>query len=289
MLGADPPFDQFEVPGVPRAVADTTVIVPPSDIAAVEAALESDPDIGCVILEPTGGHYGVAPVRGPFLRDLRELTRCRNVLLIFDEVVTGFRVHPGGAQGHYGVTPDLTALAKILAGGLPGGCLAGREDLLALLEFRPGKPKMKHPGTFNANPLSAAAGIATLKHVSSGEPCRKANEAAARLRRKLNQLFAENDLNWIAYGEFSRFSLIPGYNGPRPEGDDFVPFAGDYQKLHAPAAGNLAHSFRCAALLHGVDLMGLRGIVMASHTEEQIDRTAAAIGAAIEMVQAGMM
>ena len=73
-------------------------------------------------------------------------------------MITGFRVSPGGAQGYYGVKPDLTTLAKILAGGLPGGCLAGRADVLAYIEPRPGKPKMKHPGTYNANPLSAAAG-----------------------------------------------------------------------------------------------------------------------------------
>src|SRR5205085_10234746 len=130
-----------------------------------------DPRIGCVILEATGGHFGAVPVRGDFLRSLRELTTRYGRLLIFDEVISGFRVSPGGAQAFYGVTPDLTALAKILAGGLPGGCVAGRADVLAFIEPRAGKPKMKHPGTYNANPLSAAAGIAALKRVASGEPC----------------------------------------------------------------------------------------------------------------------
>ena len=156
---ADVPHDGL-VPGVPPAVAADTVVVLPNDLAAVEKALARDPQIGCVILEPTGGHFGAVPIRGDFLRALRELTSKQNKLLIFDEVITGFRVHPGGAQGHYGISPDLTTLAKVLAGGLPGGCLAGRADVLASLEFRAGKPKMKHPGTFNANPLSAAAGIA---------------------------------------------------------------------------------------------------------------------------------
>src|SRR5262249_48263130 len=136
--GADPPYDGSPVPGIPREVAANTVIVPPNDPAAVERALETDPDIGCVILEPTGGHWGAVPVRGDFLRALRELTAKRGRLLIFDEVISGFRVSPGGAQAHYGVTPDLTTLAKILAGGLPGGCVAGRADVLAALEFRPG-------------------------------------------------------------------------------------------------------------------------------------------------------
>src|SRR5262249_55212900 len=142
---ADLPYDGGPVPGILTEVLGETVIVPPNDPAAVEQALISDPNIGCVILEPNGGQFGDVPVRGAFLEALRELTARHGQLLIFDEVISGFRVHPGGAQGLYGVTPDLTTLAKILAGGLPGGCLAGRADVLAALEFRPGKPKMKHP------------------------------------------------------------------------------------------------------------------------------------------------
>src|SRR5207237_4325701 len=142
----------------------------PNNPAAVEAAFVRDPQIGCVILEPTGGHFGGVPIRGDFLRALKELATNHKRLLIFDEVITGFRVHPGGAQGHYGVIPDLTTLAKVLAGGLPGGCVAGRADILASLEVRPGKPKMKHPGTFNANPVSAAAGVAALQAVATGRP-----------------------------------------------------------------------------------------------------------------------
>src|SRR5262249_5704284 len=151
-------------------------VIRPNDAAVVEQALTRDPDIAAVILEPTGGYMGAVPIRGDFLRALRELTQRHGRLLIFDEVVTGFRVSPGGAQGHYDVLPALTALAKVLAGGLPGGCVAGRAEILAQLEFRPGKPKMRHPGTFNANPLSAAAGVAALGLVATGEPCRKANE-----------------------------------------------------------------------------------------------------------------
>src|SRR5262249_42945175 len=159
MPAADPPF-QAQMAGIPAEVAAELVIVPPNDPDAVDRALAGDPKIGCVILEPTGGHFGGVPVGGDFLRALRAITLRHERLLIFDEVISGSRVRPGGAQGHYGVTPDVTTLAKILAGGLPGGCVAGRADVLAGLEARPGKAKMKHPGTFNANPLSAAAGRA---------------------------------------------------------------------------------------------------------------------------------
>ncbi len=163
MPGAYAPYDAVSVPGVPAEVAAATVTIPPNNIELLERTLTSDSQIGTVILEPTGGHWGAVPIRGEFLKALRQLTAKHGQILIFDEVITGFRVAPGGAQELYGIKPDLTTLAKIVAGGLPGGCLAGRADVLDQICVRPGKPKMRHPGTFNANPLSAAAGIVTLK------------------------------------------------------------------------------------------------------------------------------
>jgi glutamate-1-semialdehyde 2,1-aminomutase len=283
---ADPPFDGGPVPGVPREVAAETVVVPPNDPNAVERALADDPLIGCVILEPTGGHFGAVPVRGLFLQALRDITARRGRLLIFDEVITGFRVHPGGAQGHYGVTPDLTTLAKVLAGGLPGGCVAGRADILAGLEFRPGKPKMKHPGTFNANPLSAAAGVAALRQVATGEPCRHASNMGRLLRQRLNELFVERDADWVAYGEFSGFKLIPGYQGPRPTGDDFVPYEGALERLETPKPAGLVHAFRRGMLLNGVDLPGLGGMTTLSHAEAAVEQTVAAVAATLDLLDA---
>jgi glutamate-1-semialdehyde 2,1-aminomutase len=282
--GADLPAEGKPVPGVPGETANNTVIIPPNDPEAVEQALASDPQIGCVILEPTGGHFGAVPIRGEFLKAVREMTTRLGRLLIFDEVITGFRVHPGGAQAHYGVIPDLTTLAKILAGGLPGGCLAGRADVLASLEFRPGKPKMKHPGTFNANPLSAAAGVAALKVVSTGQPCQIANERARSLRRKLNNLFVQREANWVAYGEFSGFKLLSGYDGPRPTSEDFVPYNGDVNQLGAAKSPGLVHAFRCAMLLNGVDLPGLGGMTTAAHTEADVDRAVSAVAATLDLL-----
>jgi glutamate-1-semialdehyde 2,1-aminomutase len=218
------------------------------------------------------------------LQALRDLTTRHNRLLIFDEVITGFRVSPGGAQAHYGVTPDLTTLAKILAGGLPGGCVAGRADILAYLEFRPGKPKMRHPGTFNANPLSASAGVTTLEIVSTGEPNRRANATARTIRERLNALFAERDAAWVAYGEFSGFRLLPGYRGPRPTGDDFVPHGGAVEKLDGARDARLTAAFRQGLLLHGVDLFGLAGMTTAAHTEADVEQTVAAVAGALDLL-----
>jgi glutamate-1-semialdehyde 2,1-aminomutase len=282
---ADAPHDA-PVPGVPDAVAGHTVVVSPNDPAAVEDALRDDPAIGCVILEPTGGHWGAVPIHGPFLEALRDLTARHGRLLIFDEVISGFRVSPGGAQAHYGVTPDLTTLAKVLAGGLPGGCVAGRADVMAGLEFRPGRPKMKHPGTFNANPLSAAAGIAALRIVATGEPCQKANAAGRRLRRGLNEMFARRGFDWLAYGSFSGFHLLAAYDGPRPADDEFTPCGGDLTKLEPPRDPRLRFAFRQAMLLNGVDLPGLGGITTAAHTDADVGRTVDACEAALELLRA---
>jgi glutamate-1-semialdehyde 2,1-aminomutase len=282
--GADFPYEAA-TPGILPEVAADTVIVAPNDPAAVEAALAGDDGIGCVILEPTGGHFGAVPIRGEFLRALRDITARHGRLLIFDEVITGFRVHPGGAQGHYEVTPDLTTLAKILAGGLPGGCVGGRAEIMHHLEFRAGKPKMKHPGTFNANPLSAAAGTATLQLVAGGEPSRRANEAGRMLRRGLNALFTDRGMDWIAYGEFSGFKLLPGYEGPRSTSDEFIPYGGALNKLDGARDVRLVQAFRQGMLLSGVDLPGLGGMTTAAHSPADVERTVAAVAETLTLLR----
>ncbi|HEY1190870.1 MAG TPA: aminotransferase class III-fold pyridoxal phosphate-dependent enzyme [Gemmata sp.] len=290
-VSADYPYDTAAVPGVPADVAAHCVAIPPNDLNRVEEALKTDPEIGAVILEPTGGHWGAVPIRGAFLKGLRELCTRHNRLLIFDEVITGFRVAPGGAQAFYGVTPDLTAMAKILAGGLPGGCVGGRADVLAFIEPRPGKPKMKHPGTYNANPLSAAAGIAALKRVATGAPGELANRAGARLRNKLNELFAAREWPWVAYGDFSMVRVVPNYHGERPStsagvNDGLIPFDGDVNKLDGPKNMKLYYALRQSMLLHGVDWWGFAGMTSCEHTDAVIDATAKAFEATIETLTA---
>ena len=288
---ADPPYDNLTVPGIPADVGGHTVVIPPNDVSLLEETLAGDLQIGAVILEPTGGHWGAVPIRGGFLKALRELSAKHGQLLIFDEVITGFRVAPGGAQEVYGIQPDLTTLAKIVAGGLPGGCLAGRADILGLIESKPGRPKMRHPGTFNANPLSASAGVATLRRVATGEPCRQANAVGRLLRNRLNALFAERSWPWLAYGDFSMFRLLPGYDGPRPQpaagdNDGFIPYGGDLNRLDGPKNAKLVQAFRQAMLLEGVDIPALGGWLTAAHTEAEVETTVQAVAASIEWLRA---
>jgi len=289
--GSDPPYDTKAVPGVPEDVTDLSVTLPPNDLNLVEDTLTKDAGIGAVILEPTGGHWGSVPIRGEFLRGLRDICTRLGRVLIFDEVITGFRVSPGGAQAFYGVTPDLTTLAKILAGGLPGGALAGQAEILAFIEPRPGKPKMKHPGTYNANPLSATAGVAALSRVATSDACQRANASARDLRNKLNTMFAANRLPWIAYGDFSIVKILPGYLGerPQPESTDntgFIPFQNDVNALDGPKDTKRVHAMRQGMLLHGVDWWAFSGMTSCEHSTADIDRTVKAMESTLGLMRA---
>ena len=242
-------------------------------------------EVAAMICEPVMGAGGViVPPKG-YLNRLREICTAHDILLIFDEVISGFRVHPGGSQAHYGVTPDMTTLAKILAGGLPGGALVGRADLLDVIAFgnRRGK-KMKHPGTYNGNPLSAAAGCAALDAIADGAVCRQANDLARDLRRRLNELFTRRNAPCVAYGEFSMIHILPNYDGPRPQNDDFIPCGGDYRLLDGEQPAALKHAFRCALLLGGVDWFGWSGMTSSTHTAEDLDTTVAAFDKALDLL-----
>src|SRR6202165_2557693 len=161
-------------PGVPAAVAAVTRVVHP-DIESIRAALAGR-DVAAVILEPSGAHYGGIPLEGGLALAIRAACDETGTLLVFDEVVTGFRVAPGGMQATLRVRPDLTLFGKVMAGGLPGGAVGGQRDLMALLAGR-----IMHPGTFNANPLPGRPGIATLRIVGDGAPQRAADGYARTL------------------------------------------------------------------------------------------------------------
>jgi len=147
-------------PGVtPGAVSDT-LAAPYNDLAAVEALFEANDDVAAVIVEPVAGNMGLVLPEPGFLEGLRKLTSAADALLVFDEVMTGFRVHPGGARALYGVTPDLTTLGKVIGGGLPVGAYGGRGEIMELVA--PAGP-VYQAGTLSGNPLAMTAGIETLR------------------------------------------------------------------------------------------------------------------------------
>ncbi|HET7569017.1 MAG TPA: glutamate-1-semialdehyde 2,1-aminomutase [Gammaproteobacteria bacterium] len=154
-------------PGVPAALAEYTLTLRYNDIDAARAAFaEAGDDIAAVIVEPVAGNMNCIPPVPGFLEGLRELCSAHASVLIFDEVMTGFRVAPGGAQQLYGVTPDLTTLGKIIGGGLPVGAFGGRRDIMA--QIAPSGP-VYQAGTLSGNPIAMAAGLATLEIISQAD------------------------------------------------------------------------------------------------------------------------
>ena len=166
-------------PGVPKAAASQTLTAPYNDIQSVKSLVRQHwRDLACIIVEPIAGNMGVVLPHPDFLRHLRTLTRKHGILLIFDEVISGFRVAYGGAQTLYGIDPDLTCLGKIIGGGLPVGAYGGSHEIMEMVA--PAGP-VYQAGTLSGNPLAVTAGIETLKRL-------KASSVYEKLERRGNQL-----------------------------------------------------------------------------------------------------
>ncbi len=175
-------------PGVPASFAQETLVVPYNDAPAVEALFHSYSDqIAAVIVEPVAANMGVVPPTPGFLQSLREITRQHGALLIFDEVITGFRVGWGGAQALYAIEPDLTCLGKIVGGGLPVGVYGGLREIMELIA--PIGP-VYQAGTLSGNPLTMAAGLATLRLLQAPDAYQRLDSLAAQLEDGLHRVAA---------------------------------------------------------------------------------------------------
>ena len=261
--------------GVPQQVLDT-VIVSPVDVAALDRILSNDDDIAAVIVECNGAHYGTFPLMNPdFLRDVREITERHGVVFIMDEVITGFRLSPGGAQTRWDIEPDLTTMAKIVAGGQPGAAVGGRADIMELMAFRDdpewdGVHRVPQGGTFNAQPVTAAAGIATLEAIATGEVNARADAMAERLKNGLNEAFIRNEVTGHAHGIASIIHVNLGAECSCDRDLCAMP----YQQIYDTMPQEKTRALRRAMLVNGVDMMGGRAfLVSSSHDEAVIDRT----------------
>lgn len=157
-------FGVPDSPGVPKACAKNTITLPFNDMNAVKRTIEKEwRSIACVILEPVVGNVGCVLPKQGFLESLRKLTKKYGIVLIFDEVMTGFRVSFGGAQAHYGIRPDMTCLGKVIGGGLPVGAYGGKEEIMSMVS--PEGP-VYQAGTLSGNPLAMTAGIETIRELS---------------------------------------------------------------------------------------------------------------------------
>jgi glutamate-1-semialdehyde 2,1-aminomutase len=283
-------FDGSPTPGVLPGITGGLLLAEQNDAEGLARLLEANDDVAAAILEPTGAHGAQLPIDPKFLTALRELTRQHGVVLIFDEVVTGFRVSPGGAQAEYGIRPDLTTLAKILAGGLPGGAVAGRKDILDLLDFQITKAadreKITHQGTFNANPLSAAAGVAALEIVGTTDACAAANRYADKMRQQINEVFEEEHVPWAAYGMFSNFHIFTNPNRRAIVPTRFDPLDQPPAAMTGKSQAGLVHKFRLAMMTVGIDFSGSPGgVTSATHGEAELEDTVRALRQAVRALK----
>ena len=266
--------------GVPDGFYDALTVLPAGDEAALREALARR-DVAAVIIEPTGAHWGTHPLAPAYLQAASEACAANGTLFILDEVITGFRMAPGGAQERYGVRCDLSTHAKILAGGLPGGCVTGRDDVMSMLELREDREwnstqRVSHQGTYNANPAAAAAGLAALRLIAQGGQTERADAATARLVRGINGVCAELSVPGSAWAVSSMWHLNLGYEAPAPTDVEW-----DAAEEPQGVTVALETPLKWALFNHGVDLMGTGGMVSSAHTDEDIDATVDAFRAAV--------
>jgi glutamate-1-semialdehyde 2,1-aminomutase len=284
-----PPYERPSSAGVAADIGRGVRSVPLHDLEALERALAPG-DVAGVILEPDGPVVGTVPVPDGYLHGVREVTRRYGVALIFDEVVTGFRLAPGGAQQHFGVIPDVTTFAKAIAGGAPSGAVAGRADIMEHISYT-GDPehdrfeRVAHMGTYSAHPVAAAAGVAALEHLRDGSVQDLTADLADRLRAGLDHEMHRRGIRGCAYGRRSCFRVIVG-------DDDDLPATGDRDEfLRTIQTGRLMEGTRRALrsalhkanLLEGIDFIaGNHGWLSAAHTVADIDETVAAFGRSLD-------
>lgn len=252
-------------PGVPKSTTTNTLTAPFNDLEAVKALFEQNRDeISGVILEPVVGNAGFIPPDAGFLEGLRELTQEHRALLVFDEVMTGFRIAYGGAQEKFGVTPDLTTLGKIIGGGLPVGAYGGRRDIMSMVAPA---GSMYQAGTLSGNPLAMTAGIKTLELLQKPDTYEYLNRITKKLADGLLQIAQETG-HAACGGQISGMFGLFFTSGP----------VHSYEDAKKSDAAKFSR-FHRGMLERGVYLAPSQfeaGFTSVAHTEEDIDKTLAA-------------
>jgi glutamate-1-semialdehyde 2,1-aminomutase len=236
-----------------------------------------DDTVAGIILEPGGGGSGALPYAAACLNDLKALARGNGSVLIFDETVSGFRYSPGGVQAMTRVTPDITILGKILAGGLPGAAVSGLRTVMEGFgegTTREGRAiRIPHTGTFNGNPLSAAAGIAMLEQIGDGKHQRCAEQAAIELVGLVNEQAEREGVDVALFQQGSIFHILIGAQ------TDAFPVGPSQGAVLLPRKYSESyHLLRIALLVHGVDSHLTHGWISSAHTPAVIRETATAFG-----------
>jgi glutamate-1-semialdehyde 2,1-aminomutase len=258
-------------PGVTPAVSQDTLIAPYNDTAAIQALFEQYPDqIAALILEPIPANMGVILPQDGYLQTLRQLTSRYASLLIFDEVISGFRVSPGGAQEYYGAQPDLTTLGKIIGGGLPIGAYGGRKDIME--QMSPVGP-VYQAGTLSGNPIAVSAGIATLQTIKAEGVIATVNAKAERFQQRIAPILADAPVATCVNRLGSMFTLFfqsgPVHNYQDALKSNSAQFAAFFNRM-------LEQGIYLAPSPFEATFLSL------AHSEEDLERTARALQTALD-------
>ncbi len=290
VVGTEEPSGQAKTAGLVDSVTALTSTIHANDEAGLEKAL-SNRDVAILIVETPGSHVGGDGFAPSFYKTIREMTKKYGTVLFFDEIVTWARFSKGGVQGMRGVKPDLTSLGKSVGGGVGGvGAVGGSREIMDIMQIKPEDPEWNmskrvfHSGTFNGNPLCAAAGIATIKRLATGEPQKTADQRAARIREGCGQALEDRGVDGCAYGECSAFHLYVGPCPIRDQCDRNICLHHD-KVYEQPMFSELHRNM----LLNGSHLVGVPpmfGLTCEMHTEEEADRTVAAFADSLDRVKA---
>jgi glutamate-1-semialdehyde 2,1-aminomutase len=256
--------------GVPESYASETLVAEYNDIESVEKFFAANPSgIAAVITEPVAGNMGVVPPAPGFLEALRKVTQDNGALLIFDEVITGFRVGPNGAQGLFNITPDITTMGKIIGGGLPVGAYGGRKEIMDMVA--PLGP-MYQAGTLSGNPLAVSAGIATLTELSKPGVFERIDGLAQRLTEGVTAAFQKAEIP----ATINRVgSMFTGFLNPGP-----VARLADAENSDTEMYGRYFHAMQEQGVYIAPSQFEA-GFVSTAHTEADIDATIAKVTAAL--------
>ncbi|PJA50618.1 MAG: glutamate-1-semialdehyde-2,1-aminomutase [Syntrophobacterales bacterium CG_4_9_14_3_um_filter_49_8] len=253
-------------PGVPRRLAELTITLPFNDTGAVRSAVEQyGDDLACIIVEAVAGNMGVVPPMPGFLETLREITSQHDTLLIFDEVITGFRLTYGGFQNLAGIKPDLTCLGKIIGGGLPVGAFGGKKDIMEKLA--PSGP-VYQAGALSGNPVAISAGIATLKILRKGATgYDETNRRTSLLCEGMKELFTKGDIPVCINRIGSMFTV---FFTPHPVFDFSSALRSDTKRFGSFFREMLANQIYMAPSQFETSFVSF------AHTDEDIEKTLAA-------------
>jgi len=218
--GVKYPFDMPESAGLTEGTLQDTIVLPFNDLEGVKEKLKGE-DLACIFVEPILGAGGGIPAEKDFLKGLREFCDEKGILLIFDEVITGFRVAPGGAQQYYSVKCDVAVFGKILGGGFAVGAFCGPKEIMERIDSRLyERPRFSfHGGTFTANPITMTAGIETLKILEDGRLIKELNKLGDEVRRRLREIFEAENTEAQIVGASSLFNIHFTKNRVKNVGD----------------------------------------------------------------------